>query len=65
MALFPLVKTPPPTLPEKDWPDNDEALLELSADDGRTKLPENRWCLNDAFQGVQVFGGTRVRKIIR
>ena len=22
------------------------------------KRPENYWCLNDAFQGVQIFGGT-------
>ncbi len=42
----------------KDWPDNDEALLELGVDDGKNKRPENFWCLNDAFQGVQVFGGT-------
>ena len=47
---------PSPT--RRDWPDNDEALLELSADDGKSRLPENFWCLNDAFQGVQVFGGT-------
>src|SRR5579864_4687299 len=43
--------------PVKDWPDNNAALLEFTAD-GRTKLPENYWSLNDAFQGVQVFGGT-------
>ncbi len=41
----------------KNWPDNDEALLEISS--GKTKiLPENYWSLNDAFQGVQVLGGT-------
>ena len=33
------------------------ALLKLSAD-GKTFLPENYWSLNDAFQGVQVMGGT-------
>ncbi len=41
----------------KDWPDDDMALLELSSD-GRTKLPENYWSMKDAFEGVQVFGGT-------
>jgi len=46
-----------PAKPKKDWPDNEEALLELTAD-SRTKLPENYWSLNDAFQGVQIFGGT-------
>ena len=51
-----LAKTPPPK-PEKDWPDNEEALLQLTADD-KPKLPENRWSLNDAFQGVQILGGT-------
>ncbi len=58
MSLFPLVKTTPSTTVEKDWPDNDEALLELGSADGKEKRPENFWCLNDAFQGVQVFGGT-------
>ena len=33
------------------------ALLEFATDGGK-KLPENYWSLNDAFQGVQVFGGT-------
>ena len=42
----------------KDWPDNNEALLELGSAVDRTHRPENFWCLNDAFQGVQVFGGT-------
>jgi hypothetical protein len=41
----------------KDWFDNDMALLKLSPD-GRNFLPENYWSLNDAFQGVQIFGGT-------
>ncbi len=58
MSQIPLAKASPPSPANRDWPDNDEALLELSADDGKTKLPENFWCLNDAFQGVQVFGGT-------
>lgn len=58
MAQFPLSKTPPPTTPERDWPDDDEALLELSPDEGKSQQPENYWCLNDAFQGVQVLGGT-------
>ena len=56
MATLPLVKTQPEP-PEKDWPDDGEALLEISAEK-QPKLPENFWCLNDAFQGVQVFGGT-------
>jgi len=53
----------PPPLPSapssvvKDWPDDNAALLEFSAD-GKTKPPENYWSLGDAFQGVQVFGGT-------
>ena len=46
----------PPAKPERDWPDDDEALLEFGSE--RKKLPENYWCLNDAFQGVQVLGGT-------
>ena len=41
---------------KKDWPDDDEALLELSAD-GKARA-ENFWCLKDAFEGVQIFGGT-------
>jgi hypothetical protein len=41
--------------PERDWPDNDEALLELG---NAPRQAENFWCLNDAFQGVQVLGGT-------
>ncbi len=41
----------------KDWADNDEALLELTSGKNR-HLPENRWSLDHAFQGVQVFGGT-------
>lgn len=41
----------------RDWPDDDEALLELSED--RKKFdPQNFWCLRDAFEGIQVFGGT-------
>lgn len=48
----------PPAKPgDKDWPDDDEALLELS-EDGTSFPPENFWCLKDAFEGVQVFGGT-------
>lgn len=49
---------PSPALSKvKDWPDNDEALLELSR--GETKsMPQNWWCLRDAFEGVQIFGGT-------
>ncbi len=41
---------------KRNWPDDNEALLELGND--RKKLPENYWSLNDAFQGVQIFGGT-------
>jgi hypothetical protein len=41
--------------PERDWPDNDEALLELG---NAPRQAENFWCLNEAFQGVQVLGGT-------
>lgn len=38
----------------KDWPDDNEVLLEL----GEGERPENFWSLRDAFEGVQVFGGT-------
>jgi len=54
---------PPPASPHsggisapKDWPDDDEALLELGT--GRDIRVENFWCLKDAFEGVQIFGGT-------
>ncbi|MBX7210414.1 MAG: TraM recognition domain-containing protein [Verrucomicrobiaceae bacterium] len=40
----------------RDWPDDDEAILELSQS-GDPK-PENFWCLKDAFEGVQILGGT-------
>jgi len=40
-----------------DWPEDDEALLELS-EDGKRFHPSNFWSLRDAFEGVQVFGGT-------
>ena len=56
MDRFSLAKTPPKKQ-SRDWPDNDEALLHLAAGTGK-KLPENYWSLNDAFQGVQVFGAT-------
>src|ERR1700728_69768 len=46
-----------PAANRKDWADNDEALMELTSGKNR-HLPENRWSLSDAFQGVQVFGGT-------
>ena len=58
MSQLPLTKTSSSACREKDWPDNDEALLELGSDDRQRRRPENFWCLNDAFQGVQVFGGT-------
>lgn len=46
-----------PTNPKRNWPEDNEALLELSAD-GKTHRSENYWCLKDAFEGVQIFGGT-------
>jgi hypothetical protein len=55
MDSFPLAKTTPPES-ERDWFTNNMALLKFSAD-GKN-LPENYWSLNDAFQGVQVLGGT-------
>lgn len=58
MSLLSLVKTTSSAATAKDWPDNDEALLELGSTADKTRRPENFWCLNDAFQGVQVFGGT-------
>ncbi len=45
-----------PIRPERDWPDDDEALLEFGSDE--PKRTENYWSLNDAFQGVQILGGT-------
>jgi hypothetical protein len=56
MDSFPLIETPP-LRPGRDWFENDMALLKISAD-GKTNLPENYWSLNDAFQGVQILGGT-------
>lgn len=41
------------SFPEPDWPEDDEALLTLG-----TGPDENFWSLRDAFEGVQVFGGT-------
>jgi hypothetical protein len=41
----------------KDWPDNNEELLDFSPDP-KNKQPENFWHLKDAFEGVQIFGGT-------
>jgi type IV secretory pathway TraG/TraD family ATPase VirD4 len=38
----------------KGWPDNNEELLAFGPD----RRPENFWCLKDAFEGVQIFGGT-------
>ncbi|SKB01846.1 AAA-like domain-containing protein [Prosthecobacter debontii] len=38
----------------KDWPDNDEELLAF----GPKRLAENYWSLGDAFEGLQIFGGT-------
>lgn len=58
MSSLLLAKLSQATALQKDWPDNEEALLELGPDEGKSKRPENFWCLNDAFQGVQVFGGT-------
>lgn len=45
------------TAPVRNWPEDNEALLELSSD-GRNCPPENYWCLKDAFEGVQIFGAT-------
>lgn len=46
-----------PKTPQRDWPDNDRALLQFLPD-GKTKLAENYWSINDSFQGVQIFGST-------
>jgi hypothetical protein len=56
MASLSIVPAAEPN-PNKDWPDDNAALLEFATDGGK-KLPQNYWSLNDAFQGVQVFGGT-------
>lgn len=50
-------RSAPPPLQNRNWPEDDEALLELSAD-GKNRFPENYWCLKDAFEGVQIFGAT-------
>ena len=55
MDTFPLAKTASPPV-EADWFENEMALLKLGAE-GKD-LPENWWSLNDAFQGVQILGGT-------
>jgi hypothetical protein len=53
-----LVSVPKPTPnPAKDWPDDNAALLEFKTDGDEIRT-ENFWSLSDAFQGVQVFGGT-------
>ena len=53
-----LVSVPEPTPnPVKDWPDDNAALLDFKAE-GDGVRAENFWSLSDAFQGVQVFGGT-------
>lgn len=59
MDEFSLAKRPPsaPIGAIRNWPDDDEALLELSAD-GKTSRAENYWCLKDAFEGVQILGAT-------
>lgn len=57
MPQFTLPATEEATPIQKDWPDNDEQLLDFSADTNRPQR-ENYWCLKDAFEGVQVFGGT-------
>ena len=41
----------------QEWPDDDEAILELRHLGGDS-MAENFWSLNDAFQGVQILGGT-------
>jgi hypothetical protein len=38
----------------KDWPDNKEELLAF----GPKRFAENFWSLADAFEGMQIFGGT-------
>jgi hypothetical protein len=49
--------TIPPHGGGKDWPDDDECLLKFPA--GQAECPDaNFWCLKDAFEGTQVFGGT-------
>ncbi len=50
-------QNPRPAPEGRNWPDDDEALLELSAD-GKSIRPENFWCLKDAFEGVQILGAT-------
>lgn len=47
-------KPPATTSAKKDWPDNDEELLAF----GGKRAAKNYWSLADAFEGLQVFGGT-------
>ncbi len=51
---MPASQPPPSASVTKDWPDNDEELLAF----GPRRTPENFWSLGDAFEGLQVFGGT-------
>ncbi len=47
----------PPSISSPNWAADDEALLELGQV-GKQPIPQNYWTLKDAFEGVQVFGGT-------
>lgn len=49
--------TPKSDSPPPEWAGNYEAILELTPGKN-VQEDENFWTLNDAFQGVQIFGGT-------
>ena len=51
-AVVPFSPAPPP-LVHQDWPDDSSELFSFG-----TQGTGNHWCLKDAFEGVQVFGGT-------
>lgn len=56
MENYSIIKRGGP-IPSKDWPDDNELLLDFNRS-GEESRPENYWCMKDAFEGVQIFGGT-------
>jgi hypothetical protein len=53
-AALAIVHSPQVPVVHQDWPDDEDILLEF----GDANANCNHWCLKDAFEGVQVFGGT-------
>ena len=52
----PAARMPPAAIPDGrvDWPDDEVELLHF----GDNPCDGNSWCLQDAYEGVQIFGGT-------